>query len=383
MKILKIASIVIGVIVLSIVLSYIFSPDYIKRAIKSGGPRIDDYTFFEHRTVENGTPQPWPVADKYNQYKIDSVIADSFSQNGTVAFLVIKDGKILHEEYWDGHDVESITNPFSVSKGIVGLAIGAALDDGYIKSLDQPASDFIAEFKNQGRGQITIKDLLTMSSGLGVKGSKASMLFLAAQSYYGQNLNKMGDLLQVNEPSGVKFSYQNFNTEVLAIIIKKATGKNLADYVAEKFWKHMGAEHPALWSLDQKDGLEKAYCCFNTTARDIARWGQLILNNGTWNGDTLVSANYVRQSIQPDSFLTDDSGHPVDFYGYHWWIVNFQGHFIPYMRGIVGQYLFVIPDEHAIIVRFGTKHGIGRIGHHPADAFLYLREALRIIDQNN
>jgi CubicO group peptidase (beta-lactamase class C family) len=162
------------------------------------------------------------------------------------------------------------------------------------------------------------------------------------------------------------------------MLVEKATDQKLAEYVAEKFWKPMGAEHPALWSIDRENGMEKAYCCFNTNARDFARWGQLVLNHGTWNGDTLISPEYMRQSITPDTNLVDETGKSINYYGYQWWILHYNGHNVPYMRGILGQYVFVIPDENMIVVRLGHKRSNGKLEHHPAEAWFYLDEAFKI-----
>jgi CubicO group peptidase (beta-lactamase class C family) len=381
MRILNGIANIVGVILLLIIIGVLLLPDYARRAVNSGGPRIDDYTVFDQRVIENGNPQAWPVATNYNQFKLDAAIADTFEQLGTVAFVVIKDGALLHEEYWDGYGPRTVSNPFSVTKGIVGLAIGAAIDDGYIQSIDQPVVDFLPEFKTNGKQKITIKNLLTMSSGLNVTGSPKQMLFMAAEAYYGSDLRKMMNYLQVLDTAGVHFSYQNHNTEILAGIIEKVTGKHLATYVSDKFWKHMGAEQPASWSLDSKYGMEKAYCCFNTSARDIARWGQLMLNRGVWSGDTLVSARYLQQTVTPDTFLTDAEGKPVDFYGLHWWLLEAEGHKVEYLRGIAGQYLFVIPDLNMVVVRFGNKHHRERRGHHPADAYFFLHQAFQMTNK--
>jgi CubicO group peptidase (beta-lactamase class C family) len=184
-----------------------------------------------------------------------------------------------------------------MAKSIVGLAIGAAIDDGFIKSVDQPVADFIPEFQNKTNKNLTIKQVLTMSSGLNWKEDYGGLFNTTTEAYYGKDIRKLIYSLQVTSTPGVKFTYLSGNSELLGMVVEKATGKKLSEYVAEKFWKPMGAEHPALWSLDRKNGMEKAYCCFNTNARDFARWGQLVLNQGTWNGDTLVSPYYLRRSI--------------------------------------------------------------------------------------
>jgi CubicO group peptidase (beta-lactamase class C family) len=380
MKRLNKPILIIFLVLVVLGLSILLLPPYARKALIYQKPGIDDYTIFSNRTIKAGKPQPWEQAGNYNQAKLDKAAVDSFEKYQTVAFLIVKDGKLLFEEYWDGYGAESMTNSFSMSKSIIGLLIGAAVDDGYIKSLEQPVADFIPEFRNPANQGLKIKDVLTMSSGLNWKESYGGLFNTTTEAYYGKDIKKLIYSLKVTSQPGVQFSYLSGNTELLAMIVEKATGKSISEYTSLKFWKPMGAEHDALWCLDDKDGMEKAYCCFNSNARDFARWGQLILNQGTWNGDTLISPVYIRQSITPNNHLTDETGQPVNYYGYQWWIINYNGHQVPYMRGILGQYIFVIPDENAVVVRLGHKRSEEKHEHHPADAWIYLNEAFRIIE---
>ena len=345
MKRLNKPVLIILLVLMVLAISIFLLPPYARKALIYQQPGIDDYPIFSNRAIEAGKPQPWELADNYNQSNLDKAAIDSFANYQTVAFLIVKDGKLLFEEYWDGYGTESMTNSFSMSKSIIGLLIGAAVDDGFIKSLEQPVADFIPEFRNPANQGLKIKDVLTMSSGLNWKESYGGLFNTTTEAYYGKDIKKLIYSLKVTSQPGVQFSYLSGNTELLAMIVEKATGKSISEYTSLKFWKPMGAEHDALWCLDDKDGMEKAYCCFNSNARDFARWGQLILNQGTWNGDTLISPEYIRQSITPSNHLTDETGQPVNYYGYQWWIVNYNGHQVPYMRGILGQYIFVIPDE--------------------------------------
>lgn len=142
----------------------------------------------------------------------------------------------------------------------------------------------------------------------------------------------------------------------------------------------MGAVNDALWCLDDEDGMEKAYCCFNSNARDFARWGQLILNQGTWDGDTLVSPDYVRKSVNPAGLINEE-GESVNYYGYQWWIHEANGWQVPYMRGILGQYVFAIPEEQAVVVRLGHKRSKEYKNNHPIDTYLYLETAKKILEE--
>lgn len=375
-KILLIVGIVFGLVVIT----FLMLPNYAKRALIYQSAGIEDYPIFENRTVEAGVGQEWPVDSLASQIKIDDETLAKIEAFEPVAFLVIKNGKIIFEKYWEYYGPESLSNSFSMAKSIVGLLVGAAIDDGYIKSIDQPVSDFIPEFRNEKNKDLKIKDVLTMSSGLNWDESYGTLFNTTTEAYYGKNIKKQIYGLEVIEKPGVRFKYLSGNTQLLAMIVEAAIGRKISVYASDKFWKPMGAVNDALWCLDDENGMEKAYCCFNSNARDFARWGQLILNNGIWNGDTLISTEYIQASIH-SADLTDETGNKINYYGYQWWIHDANGWNVPYMRGILGQYVFVVPEKNAVVVRLGHKRSNDRRNHHPVDSYLYLETAKKLLDE--
>ena len=146
----------------------------------------------------------------------------------------------------------------------------------------------------------------------------------------------------------------------------KQQAKILSQYSSEKLWQPLGAEQPALWSLDTKNGTEKAYCCFNSNARDFARIGQLMLDSGMWHGKTIIPKTYFKESISPNGIL-DEQGHKCDYYGYQWWVYP-PNKSIFYARGILGQYIIIIPSKRLVIVRLGKKRSPIRIKTVPKEA---------------
>ncbi len=350
----------IGILSILIIinLAIIFTGNtYLYNVIRYAHPDIDDYKIFENREVKTAQAQPWSLSKKYNQLVLSDSIQQAFTQYETSAFLVIQNDSIVYEHYWDGYDSTTISGSFSVAKTIVGILIGAAIDDGKIASVDEAVGDFLPEFKQGENAKLTIKHLLMMSAELDWDESYDSPFASTTQTYYGNNITKPVLAVKVVGELGKRFHYQSCNTELLALIIEKATGKTLSDYASEKLWQPIGAEHPALWSLDCKNGHEKAYCCFNSTARDFARIGELYLKNGNWKGKQLIAEQYVKESVSPAPVLNEEGSKPCDFYGYHWWLANRKGHPIFYARGILGQYIIVIPDKNIIIVRLGKKRG--------------------------
>ena len=142
----------------------------------------------------------------------------------------------------------------------------------------------------------------------------------------------------------------------MGLILEKVTGKPLSEYASEKLWKPLGAEHPAKWSTDKKNGHTKSYCCFNSNARDFARIGQLMLDSGKWKGSEIISPDYYQKSITACA-INDENGSSCSYYGYQWWLVPYKpGVF--YARGILGQYIIIIPEKHIVVVRLGEKRGL-------------------------
>jgi len=377
-RILKISLYIIGVCLVF----YFAAPDYLLGALQRLGPRIDDYTFFENRVIEAGEYDQWAIDNNYNKITLPEAFHENIEHYDPVAFLVIQNEKIKYEEYWDGYNENSLSNSFSAAKSVVALMIGIALDEGKIKSLDQPVGDFLPEYSEGSRKELTIRQVLTMSSGLNWEEKYTTPFSTTARAYYGSNIAELVTDLEVVEKPGVYFDYLSGNTQILAMVIESATGQRISQLASEKIWKRIGASQDALWCLDKEDGMEKAYCCFNTNARDFARFGQLVLNNGIWNNEVLISEDYILEATTAKEYLLDKrDNQPVDFYGYQWWIIEYKGLKIPYMRGILGQYIFSIREKNAVVVRLGHDRSSEFIGKHPEDVYLYLDAAFIILDQ--
>lgn len=364
-----------------LLLVVVFMPAHYRRALLYGYVNIDDYKIFENRVVQNDQPKLWIKDSMYNVQKINPEYIQAFDTFGTTAFVVLRDNKLIHEEYWDGTTDTTRSNSFSAAKSIVSLLIGCLLDEGKIKSLEQPITDFLPDFKNSNGFTLRIKDLLTMSSGLDWDEGYSSLFSPTTKAYYGSNLsNQMLNLKVVSEP-GKKFEYQSCDTQLLAMIIGSASGKSVSEYASEKLWKPLGAEHPALWSLDHANGTEKAYCCFNSTATDFARIGQMVLDSGQFNNKQIVSKAFLKQATVPAKWLKGEDGDPLDYYGYQFWMLTYKGHKVVYARGILGQYIFMIPSLNAVVVRLGTERSKVIVRHVPSDIFTYLDAAFELIEE--
>lgn len=368
-----------SLIIVLLIGTWFLLPHHMRMAFTYWFPGIADYEFFDNREVKASEQAfLWPVSNKYNQQTLDTKWRDTLDHYKTIAFLVIKNDSITYEEYWDGYGIDSYSNSFSAAKSIVGLLIGAAIDDGYIKSVNQKVSDFLPNLSKHNGKDLTIRHLLNMSSGSNWDESYSSPLSLTTKAYYGNQLDKLVNELKILEKPGEIFNYKSGDTQILAHIIKEATGQNLSHYASQKLWKPLGASKNALWSLDKKNGYEKAYCCFNSNARDFALLGSLINHNGYWKNKQIISEQYIREATSPAIHIVNKYVEKVDYYGYQYWLLKFNNLKVVYARGILGQYIISIPEKNMVIVRLGHKRSNSKINHHPSDVYAYIQMALDI-----
>lgn len=344
------------------------------------GPDIDEMDLFKKREIAGGKPQPWPVSTMFNQKEISPDLMKQIEGFLTVSYVVIKDDSLIYEKNWENYGDDSYVNSFSMAKSLTSALIGCAIRDGLIKSIDEPVANYLPEFKEGEKSKITIRHLLTMSSGLDFKEEYVSPLAWPAEAYYGNDVNTLTLKANPVTAPGKIWAYKGGDTQLLGMILQKVLKKELSVYASERLWQPMGAEHPAYWSLDEV-GTEKVSCCWYTNARDYARLAKLMMNKGNWNGTQLIDSVYAVESVMAAP-LMDDEGGPNQKYGFQWWLMEHKGHKIFYARGIRGQYIFAVPDQNMIVVRLGHKRA-PKAGHDvPADALLYLDAAMEVAGNN-
>lgn len=361
------------------VLFLLFAPFYLKESLTYWYPNLDDYKIFANNEVKSTHPQPWKLAANYNQEKLPEDAIGYLEEHNTTAFLVIQNGEIIHEQYWKDCQDSTASNMFSVTKSIVSLLIGVAIEEGKITSIKERIGNYLPEFSKDNRGDITIQNLLTMSSGLDWDEQYSSPFSVTTQAYYGNNLRELVMKQKSITAPGKTFKYLSSDTQLLAYILEKATGQTISDYAQEKIWQPIGAEYKAIWSKDGENGDERAFCCFHTNAKDIARIGQLILNNGNWNGMQIVPEKYIKGVTRPLKGMLDKNGAALDHYGYQWWILPTAKEAIPYMRGHKGQYIYSVRSKNAVIVRLGEDKDKRELGPITADIPKYLEMGLSLI----
>lgn len=374
-----------GALILSFALIYFSLPYYARQALIHWMPVINDLELFHRHTVHHDTTNVWywAHADSYNRYQLTSADAHYLDSLQTVSFLVIRKDSILFESYRDGWCDTLTSNIYSATKTIVGLLAGIALDEGKIHSLDDPVSRYIPSYTQGMQAEVTIRHLLTMSGGMAWDESYASLFSVTTHGYYGNDLYDLVTGLEVSEHPGIQYSYRSGETQLLAFIIEVATGKTLSQYAEEKLWRPMQAERDAYWLLDKEGGDEKAFCCFHTTARDVARFARLMLHRGNWNGRQLVSEKYMNELMQPATYLKDQWGKDsLNYYGFQTWIMHYHNQVNPYMRGMLGQYIIAIPSLEAIVVRLGRKRSDVYEREITTDITRYMDIAMKILNCN-
>ena len=327
----RVRKVIVGVITIFVVLASFYGAMYLltpysgfARALVWMDADIKDYEKFPARTMNNAPPLfNFETVDSttQNQYLrvLDTIVASQPSSPNTVtrasfdellastettAFLIIKDDRLIYENYFNGYERDSINTSFSVAKSFVSALVGISIDEGLIDSVDDPITKYIPELQNKDSrySAITIKHLLSMSSGLRYV-EEETPFSDDTKTYYDPNLRAIALSAVIEGEPGRRFHYNNYNYLLLGIILERATGMPVAKYMEEKLWKPLGMEAPASWSLDSEtNGFEKMESGINARAIDFAKFGRLYLNNGSnWNGEQTISEKWVSTSTSANS----------------------------------------------------------------------------------
>jgi CubicO group peptidase (beta-lactamase class C family) len=357
-------------VLVMVVVAYLLAPNfYLTRAIFWRESDYKDLERFPARTIHNAPPtfrfNELPAANPYSS-QIEAIgnrstngsLVDYLEASGTTAFLVIHDDELVYEKYSNGYNERSLNTSFSMAKSFASALVGIAIDEGHIKSVDEPITNYIPELleKDKRFRSISIRHLLTMTSG--IKYEEGGDLPWSddaddTKTYYATDLRELALNCQIEGKPGEYFEYNNYNPLLVGLILERATGMPVSHYMEAKLWKPAGMEADASWSLDSKeDGFEKMESGVNARARDFARFGMLFAKEGNLRGKQLISRGWVKESTRADT-NTDPS---LD-YQYFWWVNAPDGknHFSA--RGNYGQYIYVAPEKDLVIVRLGKEEG--------------------------
>jgi len=378
----KILKALVVVFSMSIALLYIFDYDYILKGVRvvyfTGHTTayIDDTPYFDTHTIKKGIVQPWDLHEKYNKVIATEKLDSTHKSLGTVAYMIVKNDKIFHEYYAEGYSKTSETNSFSMAKSIITALLFKAIDENYIESLDSKVASFLPEIEGKYMSDLTVGDLSSMASGLDWEESYSSPFSVTAKANYDNDVRSLMLGLKVVEKPGQSFRYLSGATQLLGMVLERATKNTLSDYLSRSFWKPMGMSQEALWQLDSAESnMEKTFCCIASNVRDFARFGQLWMKNGKWNGIQLISEDLVVKAQQPRFEASSQ-------YGYGLWLSNYKGKKVSYMRGILGQYVICIPEDDVLIVRLGHHRSPPTATSGGDDFYTYIDEAYKMLNQS-
>lgn len=326
------------------------------------------------RTIARGIPKPLPQAANPLDITFERggrilTINDLMRWEFVSGLLVVKDGEIKLERYAMGLNAERCWQSSSMVKSLAAILIGAAVQDGAIRSIGQPITDYLPEFRDTSYEGVTIMDLLQMASGVEWIENTDDLKTDVAEHYIkviaARRPNYILDYLRTRpraNPRGTQFYYNTGDTFLLSHILSRATGMKVADYCSEKLWKPMGFEQDGFFILDSDNGHEVVGSCCGASLRDYARWGLFMLADGVVDGKRVVPEGWVKASTNPTApnFAFDFGGErgvaggadsAYKGYGYLWWVReggDFQA------LGSYGQWIYVSPANNTVIVILGA-----------------------------
>jgi CubicO group peptidase (beta-lactamase class C family) len=302
-------------------------------------------------------------------YETQSMSLTAFLEDTqTTGLLVLKDGQIVYENYWLGHAVGKQHISFSVAKSFVSALIGIAIEEGFVTSIEEAVTDYVPELVGSGYAGVSIKDVLQMSSGVHFNEDygdfNSDINRFSRATAFGTSLDDFSASLVREREPGTYHHYVSIDTQVLGMVLTRATGKSLTDYLSEKIWQPLGMEHQAYWLADD-NGMELALGGLNVSLLDYAKLGWLYLNQGTWtdkhnNTQQIVPKQWVIDSTTADApHLVAGENNPASSssfgYGYQWWLpLGAEDEFSA--QGIYNQYIYVDPDQKLVIVKNSANY---------------------------
>jgi CubicO group peptidase (beta-lactamase class C family) len=306
----------------------------------------------------------WTVDDYMTAYRVSGV-------------LVIQDGKIVLERYGLGRKPTDRWTSFSVAKSLTSTLVGAAIQDGKIKSLADPVTRYIPELKGSAYEGVSVRDMLMMSSGVKWNEDYADLnsdVAVAGTKILEPGVDPMVSYLRRlprAHPPGTTFHYNTGETDLVGVLVGNAVGKTLAEYASEKIWKPYGMEQDAVWMTDLGER-ERGGCCISMTLRDYGRFGEFVLDGGKAGGKPVVPADWVAQATSRQ--IANDGPAPGG-YGYFWWVIDGNE---TDARGIYGQSISLLKSEHAVVViNSAWPKATGKAYGDPRTAFINsIRKAL-------
>jgi CubicO group peptidase (beta-lactamase class C family) len=342
---------------------------------------IDDADNFSLRKIETKQPLTWEKDTGYNRDAVSAATLSHLQRYGSASFMVVKNGKLLHETYFSPYNESSRTNSFSVAKTVTTMQVGMAVQQGLIPSFDTPITQFLAEFASNAWGsKATISQLSAMKAGHDWTEKYYLPLNVTTDLYFGKNAEKLVLNQGFERAPGTEYEYSSGSTQLLGVILKRAIQaknpqSNVSEHLSQSLWQALGMEKDGIYTLDRPSeagGMERTYCCIFATARDYAKLGQLLLQDGQWGGKQLLDKAFVERMRKPDL---------QPFYDHSLWMDWTYKHPFYFMQGHQGQYVIVVPSLQLVVVRMGQQRNKADLGLNrqtPLEVYSFVDEAVRL-----
>jgi CubicO group peptidase (beta-lactamase class C family) len=280
-------------------------------------------------------------------------LATYLEETNTTAFLILHGDELLYEGYFNGSSREATQSSLSIAKSFASTLVGIAIEEGYIGSLDDSITAYIPELLDRDRrfADITIRHLLTMSSGIRFVQDESNPFSDDFITYFSPDLRAAALDSQIDGTPGIQFVYNDYNLLLIRMLLERATGMSVSEYLETRLWQPMGAEGEASWDLDsERSGFEKMSVGINARAIDFIKVGWLFLDQG-WNGDRqVIPIDWVEEGTREDS-----KTNPAAHYQYFWWVDQARNAY--YAEGNFCQFIYVYPDADLVLARFGIDCG--------------------------
>jgi CubicO group peptidase (beta-lactamase class C family) len=342
---------------------------------------IDDAGNFAQRKIATAQPLTWERDAAFNKEPLNSATLSYLQQYKSAAFVVAKNGKLLHETYFSPYNEASKTNSFSMAKTVTTMQVGMAVQQGLIPSFDAPITTFLPEYSGNAKGgKATISQLSAMKAGHDWTENYKLPFNVTTDLYYGKDVEKLVLNQGFESEPGTEFEYSSGSTQLLGVILKRAIQKtnpqsNISEHLSQSLWQPLGMEQDAIYTMDRpsdEGGMERTYCCIFATARDYAKLGQLLLQDGQWDGKQLLDKAFVERMRKPDL---------QPYYGHSLWMDWTYKYPFYSLQGHQGQYVIVVPSQQLVVVRVGQFRNKALLGPNQRislEVYNFVDEAVRL-----
>jgi CubicO group peptidase (beta-lactamase class C family) len=332
------------------------------RGIMWGGSKYDDWKRFPSRVVSASDAPVYFEAEEtgiFDDFPIDGrPLEDYLEATNTTAFVVLRGDTLLYEGYFNGSSHEATQASLSVAKSFASTLVGIAIQEGFIDGLEDPVTTYIPELleRDPRFADITLRHLITMYSGLRFERDASNPFSDDFITSHSTNLREAALKTEIVEAPGQRFHYNDYNPPLIGMVLERATGMSVSEYLETRLWGPMGAEADGSWDLDSKgSGFERMSVGVNGRAIDMAKLGWLFLNNGKNGEQQVVPAAWVEEATGAAGASETFRGDPSVYNKYYWWLdMEYDAY---YAEGNLCQFIYVYPSADLVLVRHGSDCG--------------------------